>query len=136
MRWQETRRHIQCKYGRKYPWGPSWRCRRLHTGPKYSIISYFKCNRNIHKWLWAGSEPWVILELFLIFQDLSLMILIKIILIKKSVYPSISLCSPCKLPYSPLYSFIVLPKALCSCFERYYQHICNQDIFFSHVYLL
>ena len=77
MRWQETRRHIQCKYGRKYPWGPSWRCRRLHTGPKYSIISYFECNRNIHSWLLAGSEPWVILELFLVFQDLSLMILIK-----------------------------------------------------------
>ena len=46
-------------------------------------MSYFECNRNIHNWLWAGSEPWVILELFLIFQDLSLMILIKIILIKK-----------------------------------------------------
>ena len=44
---------------------------------------------NIHSWLWAGSEPWVILELFLIFPDLSLMILIKIILIKKKTCSSI-----------------------------------------------
>ena len=48
------------------------------------MISYFKCNRNIHNWLWAGSEPCVILELLLTFQDLSLIILIKIILIKKA----------------------------------------------------
>ena len=48
-------------------------------------LSCFECNWNVHNWLWAGSEPWVILELFLICQDLSLMILIKIILKKKRV---------------------------------------------------
>ena len=73
----------QIQYGRQYSWGPNWRCRRLRTGPKYWIKSYFKFKWNIHNWLGAGSEPWVILRLFLIFQDLSLMILIKIILIKK-----------------------------------------------------
>ena len=56
---------------------------RLRTGLKYSKISYYECNWNLYNWLVAGSEPWVILRLFLIFQDLSLMILIKRILIKK-----------------------------------------------------
>ena len=58
-------------------------CRRLCTGLKYRKISYFECYWNLYNWLGAGSEPWVILRLFLIFQDLSLMILIKRILIKK-----------------------------------------------------
>ena len=55
------------------------------TGPKYGKISYFECNWSLHNWLGAESELWVILRLFLIFQDLSLMILIKRILIKKKV---------------------------------------------------
>ena len=60
---------------------------RLRTGLKYRKISYYECNWNLYNWLVAGSEPWVILRLFLIFQDLSLMILIKRILIKKRVIP-------------------------------------------------
>ena len=55
---------------------------RLRTRLKYRKISYYECNWNLYNWLVAGSEPWVILRLFLIFQDLSLMILIKRILIK------------------------------------------------------
>ena len=42
------------------------RCRRLLTGPKCGKISYFECNWSFHNWLGAGSEPWVILRLFLI----------------------------------------------------------------------
>ena len=81
----------QMQIWKKKIMGPTWGCRRLHTRPKYWIISYFECNWNIHNWLGAGSEPWVILRLFLIFQDLSLMILIKIILIKKKACTSSSL---------------------------------------------
>ena len=47
-------------------WAPSWRFRRLHPGLKDSIISYFECNRNIHNWFLAGSEPWVIAKFWII----------------------------------------------------------------------
>ena len=93
MRWQETCCHTKCNYGRKYPLWPTWRCKRLRTRPKYWIISFFKCNWNLHNWHGAGSEPWVILRLFLIFQNSSLMILIKRILIKKKA------CNSCKISW-------------------------------------
>ena len=77
------------------------------TGPKYGKISYFECNWSLHNWLGAESELWVILRLFLIFQDLSLMILIKRILIKKSVYQLI---------------YDSCPITQIICFHYYWQH--------------
>ena len=79
------------------------RCRRLCTGLRYSIISYFECNWNVHNWLWAGSKPWVLLRLFLIFQYLSLMILIKIILIKKTCTQAMTHCMESQLHEPPPY---------------------------------
>ena len=63
-------------------WFEIWRVKLISTQVVVEVEVGVELG-NIHNWLWAGSEPWVILELFLIFQDLSLMILIKIILIKK-----------------------------------------------------
>ena len=69
-------------------------------GRNIELKSYFKFKWNSHNWLGAGSEPWVIL---LIFQDLSLMILIKIIVIKKTCTQAMTHCMESQLHEPPPY---------------------------------